>query len=272
MNSRPPALWLAAVAITSSVQPSTRAVTRPTRRLVYGPGPVPTAIEVRSRGAAPATASTRWIDGVSSSPWRRASTADSCASTPEPSCSATVTAGVAVSKARISTVSQRSHPDRLAGPSERRRPRPLLVAGSSGVGSADGYADRPTASADGRTGLDGGEQLLSHCQRSGPQLADRDWAEAAALLRLQAGSDQHVPISHQDGDPVRGQLAVKDLQRAERLLAEPGNGRDDGRRVGRALGRLDQELALLGIGIGGVGCRAAVLERDVGGRPVRLHP
>ncbi len=39
-----------------------------------------------------------------------------CATTPRPSCSATVTAGVAVSKARISTVYQPSHP---APPSSR---------------------------------------------------------------------------------------------------------------------------------------------------------
>ena len=68
MNSRPAAVGRAARAITSRVQTpwtgissalaSTRAVTRPARRPVYGPGPVPTAIASRSVRAAPPSAST----------------------------------------------------------------------------------------------------------------------------------------------------------------------------------------------------------------------
>jgi hypothetical protein len=45
--------------------------------------------------------------GASNSPCRRASTASSAVTTAVPSCSATVTAGVAVSKASSSTVEQR---------------------------------------------------------------------------------------------------------------------------------------------------------------------
>jgi hypothetical protein len=85
-----------------------RAVTRPTRRPVYGPGPTPTAIALRSPGAAPASAITRAMDGVSSSVCLRRSTFSAAPRRPTPSpgdhsYSATVTAAVAVSKAKTST-------------------------------------------------------------------------------------------------------------------------------------------------------------------------
>src|SRR5580693_334532 len=72
MNSWPAAAGAAARAITSRVHtpmagtPSalarTRAVTRPARSPVYGPGPVPTATASRSVRAAPPTASSSTVD------------------------------------------------------------------------------------------------------------------------------------------------------------------------------------------------------------------
>jgi hypothetical protein len=80
-----------------------RAVIRPTRRPVNGPGPTPTATPVSSVRERPASASTFSIPGASSSPCLRASISVCSASTPSSPRSATVTAGVAVSKAKSST-------------------------------------------------------------------------------------------------------------------------------------------------------------------------
>src|SRR3984885_1038222 len=98
-----------------SAAPSTPALTRPTRRPVYGPGPTPTAMPVRSCGDAPASAMTLAMTGASSSAWRCASTVTSWASGWPPSCSATVTAGVAVSRPSSSTSNEGSRSERLLG-------------------------------------------------------------------------------------------------------------------------------------------------------------
>ncbi len=78
---------------------SVRAVTSPTRSPVNGPGPTPTATAVRSRAVTPARARTSAIPGASISPCRIASSDSKVATTASPSWSATVTCGVAVSKA-----------------------------------------------------------------------------------------------------------------------------------------------------------------------------
>src|SRR5258708_6467671 len=192
MKSRPPAHAAAARAITSSVHtpstpmpsalPRTLAVTRPARRPVYGPGPVPTAILVRSAAAAPADLSTLAMAGASSSPCLRASTADSCAITREPSCKATVTAGVAVSNASSSTVRQRRSRCWLAGPSH-------------GGSAAD---DGP--------GGHGSLHLPCGGQRASPELAHPNRAETAvrALQALQGDDVHHVLVPDHHPDPVGG--------------------------------------------------------------------
>ncbi|MCY1383675.1 hypothetical protein D9M69_718260 [compost metagenome] len=76
-----------------------RAVTRPTRSPVNGPGPTPTAIPVRSAGVAPASARTWAMSGASCSPWRMLLVAVASATTSVPSWRATVTVGEAVSNA-----------------------------------------------------------------------------------------------------------------------------------------------------------------------------
>src|ERR1700722_479306 len=98
-----------------SAAPSTRAVTSPTRSPVYGPGPTPATMPVRSPCDAPSSAMTLAIAGASSSAWRCASTVTSWASGWPPSCSATVTAGVAVSRPSSSTTNEGSRPRRLLG-------------------------------------------------------------------------------------------------------------------------------------------------------------
>src|SRR5262245_9913540 len=82
-----------------STAPMVRAVTSPIRRPVNGPGPTPTAMPVRSPRSMFACWNTCAIAGASSSPCRMTSTCVLSASTCVPSCTATVTAGVAVSKA-----------------------------------------------------------------------------------------------------------------------------------------------------------------------------
>ena len=156
----------ASAAMTSRVQtpctgtpralPSTRAVTSPTRSPVYGPGPVPTAIAVRSPAASRPRASTCVDAAASSSPWRRASTVVRIGQHLFPSCRATVTAGVAVSNASSSTVAQNRAPP---GPSVSARGRPPgtprwpsgscdFVAGALALlarGRPPGTPRRPTA-------------------------------------------------------------------------------------------------------------------------------
>jgi hypothetical protein len=96
---------------------SVRAVTSPTRRPVNGPGPVPTASAVRSWRTSPASRSTRSISGASCSPCFIRCSERASATTDSPSCRATVTYGVAVSKA--SSTSRSS----LVEPGERQRAR-----------------------------------------------------------------------------------------------------------------------------------------------------
>src|SRR4051794_3147818 len=98
----------------SSAMPRVRAVTRPTRRPVNGPGPTPTATAVMSWRATHVSSSSAVIPGASSSPCRRASTVVEEATTRSPSCRATVTAGVAVSKAS-STATRLRGPRRIHG-------------------------------------------------------------------------------------------------------------------------------------------------------------
>src|SRR6478735_3539900 len=78
---------------------SVRAVTSPTRRPVNGPGPTPTAMPVSAATVTPAAVSTCSIPGASISPCRIDSSDSKVATTDDPSWSATVTCGVAVSKA-----------------------------------------------------------------------------------------------------------------------------------------------------------------------------
>src|SRR5581483_11270336 len=91
----------------SSVSASVAAVTRPTRSPVNGPGPTPTTTAPRSRGLAPACASTASSAGASSSPCARASTVTRSATSSTPVsptvASAAVIAGVAESITTMST-------------------------------------------------------------------------------------------------------------------------------------------------------------------------
>ena len=64
-----------------------------------GPGPTPTAMPVSDEAVTPAAASTCSIPGASISPCRIDSSDSKVATTEVPSWSATVTCGVAVSKA-----------------------------------------------------------------------------------------------------------------------------------------------------------------------------
>ena len=75
----------------------------PTRNDVNGPGPTPTARSVTSPTDRPAATRTSRSIGASSSPCRRAPISVASASTAVPSWTATVTAGVDVSRARRST-------------------------------------------------------------------------------------------------------------------------------------------------------------------------
>src|SRR6185437_10481001 len=132
-----------------------------------------------------AAASALVMAGASDSPWRRESTTDSRASTRLPSCKATVTAGVAVSKARISTVSQRSHLARVL------RTSTVLARGDAppeGPGSAFGWLR-----------LDRRQQATSDGQRVELKLASRNRAEAVAVVGPQADRDQDVPVLQHHG-------------------------------------------------------------------------
>src|SRR4029077_20939615 len=118
-----------------STAPSTRAVTTPTRSPVYGPGPTPTATAVRSARDAPASASTLAIIGASSSPWRRPSAAYASETTRSPSCKATLTTGVAVSKPSTSTPPSLVGARRgRAGPRHRVRTLVERALGRAGEG------------------------------------------------------------------------------------------------------------------------------------------
>ena len=107
-NSDSPASIASAARMSSEQTPCTgsvrarasvRAVTRPTRRPVNGPGPTPTAMPVSALTVTPAEVSTCSIPGASISPCRIDSSDSNVATTDDPSWSATVTCGVAVSKA-----------------------------------------------------------------------------------------------------------------------------------------------------------------------------
>src|SRR6185437_543024 len=183
-----------------SASPSARAVTSPARSPVYGPGPVPTAIPVRSPAAAPAVAITRAMAGASSSPCRRASTASSAVTTAVPSCSATVTAGVAVSKASSSTVEQRRSPGEVAGPAWAGWPGETPRTGGFPV---VGYPV-PSCRVSAAVGQCG-EGLPGGGERPGLQLAQPDRPVAAgrrALLTLEGHRDQHVAVPDHQRDQV----------------------------------------------------------------------
>src|ERR1700730_672311 len=249
MKSRP-AAGAAARALTARVHTpttgtpralaSTRAVTRPARRPVYGPGPVPTAIASRSVRPRPAEASTRSIIGASSSPRWRAPAAVSPASTRVPSCRATVTAGVAVSNASSSTVAQRRSRGDLPAPDGR--PPPASPA-DPGWGS-----------------VNPGQHLVRRGERPGPQRGHRHRPEAAAvLLALHRDGDQHVAVADHDGDLVRSIAAhAEDLERGERTAAEPDGRAQLGLGCLARLERMLQGLKLLVIGVDRAGRGAAV--------------
>src|ERR1700691_3056633 len=233
MTSWPAAAGAAARAMTSRVRtrmagwPSalarTRAVTRPARSPVYGPGPVPTATASRSVRAAPPSASSFSIIAASSSPCRRDLTTASAASTRDPSCRATVTAGVAVSKAS-STVDQ-------------RRSRGGLV-----------WPHRSVKRGDRRV-------------RGGAQGRVRHRTEAVAvLLALHRDNDQRVVVPHHHGDLVRDVAAalMEDLQRGERGGAQPHRYADLGLRGLGLLRRVLQVLKLSAVGVDGTERGAAV--------------
>src|ERR1700691_5255992 len=236
MTSWPAAAGAAARAITSRVHtpmagmPSalarTRAVTRPARSPVYGPGPVPTATASRSVRAAPPSASTFSIIAASSSPCRRELTTASAASTRDPSCRATVTAGVAVSKAS-STVDQRRSRGGLVWP---------------------------------HRSVKRGDRLVCGRERAGAQGRARHRTEAVAvLLALHRDNDQRVVVPHHHGDLVRDVAALmEDLQRGERGGAQPHRYADLGLRGLGLLRRVLQVLKLSAVGVDGTERGAAV--------------
>src|SRR5208282_4728979 len=237
MNSRPAAAGAAARAITSRVHtptagtPSaldrTLAVTRPARRPVYGPGPVPTAIASRSARVAPPAASTCSMMAASSSPCRRELTVVWPARTRDPSCRATVMAGVAVSRASSSTVDQRRSRGSVTGPRGSANP---------------------------------GEYLVRRGERRGAQGGGRYRPEAAAVPRALHGDvDQHVAVPDHHGDLVRGAASdMEDLQRGERVADEPDRRAQQGPGLPARLGRVAQPLQDLAVGVGRAGRGAAV--------------
>src|SRR5438128_10791343 len=188
-----------------STAPSTRAVTTPTRSPVYGPGPTPTATAVRSARDAPASAMTFAIMGASSSPWRRPSEANASETTRSPSCKATLTAGVAVSKPTTST--------------------PPSLAGARGCPE---LAERGLGRLRERHG-GGGQAGLRH----------RPVRPVVGVLEpVQRHRHDHVVIAHHDGGDV-GHRATDPvhLQGAERLVPEPGQDPHRGPRGRGALRR-----------------------------------
>src|SRR3984957_11458004 len=172
-----------------SAAPSTFAVTTPTRRPVYGPGPTPTAMPVRSCWERPASAMILAIDGASSSAWRCASTVTSWASGWPPSWSATVTARVAVSSPSSSTTNERSAPSALltASPACGRRLRPF---GAGLAGSSDDLG-----------GHFAGDRL-----RGGGEIGHRHrtvlLAAGVLVEALYLRGDDHVPIADVNGRDV----------------------------------------------------------------------
>src|SRR5262245_2176996 len=201
---------------------------------------------VTSQGCAPALARTVAIAGASSSPCRLASTADSHATTSEPSCAATVTAGVAVSNARMNTVSQPSHRDDVTGP-----PGISPRTGRAGLGNSDGGQRLYPAQR-------GSREL----ERARLELADRDRAESVSRVTLNAYRDKHVPVPREHNDLLGRGLAVEGLQCADRLLSEARHRRDGRWRLRRALRRLEPQDALPAELITGVRRRAAVARSD----------
>src|SRR6185312_9439784 len=138
---------------------------------------------------------------------RRASTVVISASTCAPSYRATVTAGVAVSKASSSTDAKPNRPPRSVWPSG-------CPAGS----------------------LQLGQHVPGRGGSPGLELAGRHWPVAtAAGVALQHRGDQDVVVPdhyrHQvGGDPARADV----LDRGERLAAQPGQRADRGPgQVGR---------------------------------------
>src|SRR5580704_7921687 len=238
MNSRPAAAGAAAHAITSRVHtpmagtPSalakTRAVTRPARSPVYGPGPVPTATASRSVRAAPPSASTFSIIAASSSPWRRELTTASAASTRDPSCRATVTAGVAVLKASSSTVDQRRSRGGLVWPHRSVKRGDRLVRGRERAGAHGGVRYRTEA--------------------------------VAVLLALHRDNNQRVVVPHYHGDLVGDVAAalMEDLQRGEGGCAQPHRRADLGLRGLGLLRRVLKVLQRSAVGVDGTERGAAV--------------
>src|SRR5579864_126315 len=201
-----------------STEPSTRAVTTPTRNPVYGPGPTPTATPVRSPRAAPASAMTFAIMGVSSSECRLASSANASLTTRSPSCRATLTASVAVSKPTTSTP-------------------PSLVAAATSIARLE----QP------------GRGRLGEGQGRGRQLGPGDRPVVAAVGMLQSvdghGHDD-VVVAHDDGRHVRdGSAYPEHLQGTERLVAEPAQQRHRGPRVRRVPRRVLRVLQQRGVGV-----------------------
>jgi hypothetical protein len=94
-----------------------RAVTRPTRSPVNGPGPVPDTTALTSAAMRPALARTSAMAGATYSPWRRGSSVLDSASTLSPSWRATVMAEVAVQRFTHSrTGPPRAMADEIHGP------------------------------------------------------------------------------------------------------------------------------------------------------------
>src|SRR3954471_21407725 len=171
------------------------AVTRPTRRLVKGPGPSPATIAARSPGRAPASASTPATCGASSSPCARASTVQRSATMTAPpsvtSARAAVTGGVEESTTSTSTVRNPTRwPDAEPSRTARR-------AGDS--------AELPVH--DGTAGV--GEGLVGRAERA--RAAEPDAVERAGVPGLehdvlrpgdQGGLLAGVPAPEQEDDAL----------------------------------------------------------------------